>query len=715
MAVKERVASSAQMIKYFGPGWVMSRVAHTVRRRSGWLAWRAPVSSWDDHPLSSFLSAAAKAEGEKPKNFFFSGEQRQVFRNHFSRWDGGSPDTGEADAVLKGNFRLFGDRGWDLGALPRWHVNPLSGQALPSNRHWSRLGDFDFGDIKGVWELSRFSFVYGLVRAYWRTGGERYPEFFWRLVEDWRVQNPPHQGPHWKCGQEASLRVMAWCFGLQGFRDAPSSTPARIDRLRQMIGFSGERIAFHMSYALSQNNNHGVSEGLGLFTIGALFPEFRKAAAWERRGRLALEDHAARLIDEDGAFAQHSVNYHRMMLQEYTWASRLADLRGRPFSPALKDKLRKSVDFFFQMLDEASGDAPCYGHNDGSWVLPLNRLPYRDHRPALQAASYAFAGVRCFPEGPWDEDLLWLFGPEALHAPVRRSTLRDLSAPAGGYYTLRAEDGFAFTRCGPYKHRPAQADALHADIWWRGLNIALDPGTFSYNPSPAFMDGLADTACHNTVTVDGMGQMKRQGRFMWLPWSGGEKQKNLRGGDGQLAYWQGLASYGHLADPVSHARGILSLGPAHWVVVDRLTGAQNHAYRLHWLLADTDYTWDESRGIVCLATPQGLYQVQSQTKGARGEYSLVRADEKTCRGWRAPFYLRREAALSLAGTVKAPQAIFWTVLGPGKWRVSEQANNIHLQGDDFSAKMTLSAMDESPLIERVEYYKSEKKFSLAVA
>jgi len=53
-----------------------------------------------------------------------------------------------------------------------------------------------------IWEPSRFGFAYALVRAYWRSGDERYAELFWQLVEDWRANNTPQLGPNWKCGQE---------------------------------------------------------------------------------------------------------------------------------------------------------------------------------------------------------------------------------------------------------------------------------------------------------------------------------------------------------------------------------------------------------------------------------------------------------------------------------------------------------------------------------
>ncbi|MFP3472466.1 heparinase II/III family protein, partial [Micrococcus sp. SIMBA_144] len=81
------------------------------------------------------------------------------------------------------------------------------------------IGDLssDFGDIKWIWELSRFSFVYPLVRAYTTTKDEKYAIDFWEMFEDFVKHNPPELGANYKCGQEMSFRIMAWTFGLNIF------------------------------------------------------------------------------------------------------------------------------------------------------------------------------------------------------------------------------------------------------------------------------------------------------------------------------------------------------------------------------------------------------------------------------------------------------------------------------------------------------------------
>ena len=76
-------------------------------------------------------------------------------------------------------------------------------------RPWWQIPDFDprVGDIKTIWEASRFDWV--LTCAQHACHGD--PVGVERLntwLADWVANNPPYLGPNWKCGQEASIRVI---------------------------------------------------------------------------------------------------------------------------------------------------------------------------------------------------------------------------------------------------------------------------------------------------------------------------------------------------------------------------------------------------------------------------------------------------------------------------------------------------------------------------
>jgi len=704
-----RVQQLHQLWQHLGPEWLAYRLSYATRVRTGSLRRKMPATDWTEQPLIGFLTEPSLAEPQRyleyrraqAPPFFFSPDLRVEYRPYFARWDKGE-DTPvrQCDEIERGRLRYFEHSYVQTGFPPDWHANPSTGERAPGV-HWSDIPDFAHGDIKIIWEPSRFQFSYALVRAYWRTGDERYAGIFWKLVDDWREHNTPQLGVNWKCGQEISFRVMAWCFGLYGFLDAQTTSAERVVQLAQMIAVSGARIEANLDYAISQRNNHGISEGLGLWTIGILFPEFQSAEQWKEKGRGVLERQGRELIYDDGAFSQHSTNYHRLMLHDYLWALRLGEIANQPFTDDLKERVGKAGEFLYQIQDETSGRVPCYGQNDGALILPLSNCDYQDFRPVIQAAQYFGTRTRCYSSGPWDEDLLWLFGSDTLDARVDRKERADFEAAQGGYYTLRGDDGFAFVRCASFRDRPGQADMLHVDLWWRGQNVALDAGSHSYNAPAPWCNPLAHTAYHNTVTVDDADQMERAGRFLWLPWLHGRVQCDKNSPGGHLAYWEGEHDgYQRLKSPVSHRRGVLRIGKESWLILDQLTSLASHRYRLHWLLPDLPFAWDENRGRLTLRTPAGDYIAAMSSTGG-DTFSLVRADDASPRGWRAPYYNDREPALSIAAETQAESHLFLTLFAPSPCAVVVGAFQATVSADSLTARLQFSTGDDKKLLRQV--------------
>ena len=714
--MKNKILLIKNLYTHFGFKWIIFRLFYYVRLRLGLLRIQIPVIQWSSTPFARYVSDRNLLNPQnfytyrlqKAPHFFFQADDRLEYSKLFPRWDkDGCSAVSVSDEISKGIFTYFSHTKKETGFPPDWFNNPFTFQNIPSDIHWSQISDFAFGDIKIIWEPSRFSFVYHLVRAYWRTGDEKYPEIFWKLVEDWREKNPPQIGPNWKCGQEISFRVMAWCFGLYGFLKSSASTPERIQTFAHMIAVSGERIEKNISYALSQNNNHGISEGLGLWTIGLLFPEFKRSCTWCEKGRKILEKLGQILIYDDGAFSQHSMNYHRLMLHDYLWCIRLGDINQQPLSDELKKRVCKAGDFLYQIQDPITGRVPNYGANDGALILSLNNCDYTDYRPVVQAVRYLCTGKRYFNSGPWDEDLLWLFGTEALNSPVVIEPREELQAETGGYYTLRSSDSFVFIRCATFRHRPAHADLLHVDLWWKGHNVALDPGTYSYNAPEPWNNALSGTAFHNTITIDGCDQMKRVGRFLWLPWLKGKIVFIGQSPGNDLSYWEGMHDgYARLPDPIMHKRGIMKLPNEHWLILDKLTGRSEHDYDLHWLFPDVPYQWNQDSGLLSLEFDSEIYNVMVSASEKEPEYAVTRASEKTPVGWYAPYYYEKKAALSLTVKTRSQSTTFWTIFGPERCNYSYGSHKLELETFQWKGiiKLNDTADDSMPIIASASIY-----------
>jgi asparagine synthase (glutamine-hydrolysing) len=618
------------------------------------------MENWDRKPLSTYLRPGVPSNPieyvqwrqANAGKFFFGDLPALELLSLVSRRQA----VDHADAFLNGSWNYFGSLNVRAGVPPKWHVNPLTGESTPDDLHWAGIPDFAFGDIKLIWEASRFTPVYALVRAYALTRDERYSEAFWMLVEDWAASNPPQRGVNWKCGQESSFRLMAWCFGLHGFWASMHTAPERVAALSKMIAVTADRIEANIGYALSQNNNHGISEAAGLFSVGTLFPELRRADFWRIKGRNLLEDQARRQIYPDGSYVQHSMNYHRVMLHDYIWAVRLAELNGEPFSRDLYAQVLRSAEFLGDVTDIESGEVPNYGNNDGTLVLPLSDCDYYDFRPTLQAAYYLTRHQRRFASGCWDEKMVWLFGADSLSVPIMPSPTRTSISSSSGYYLLRGHESWAMIRCAEYRDRPAHSDQLHVDLWWRGLNIAVDSGTYLYNAPPPWDSAFVSAAAHNTITVDNQDSMRRISRFLWLDWAQGSNVQHSVGDD--CEYWRGEHK-GYQRLGVIHRRSIERCEDS-WKVSDDILGSGTHFVRLHWLFQDFPHVIDSEAGVLRLKTPRGSVIVVT-TCTTPTDFTIVRAGQTVVgegssdisRGWISRTYAKKEAALSLALSAKA--------------------------------------------------------------
>lgn len=108
---------------------------------------------------------------------------------------------------------------------------------------------------------------------------------------------------------------------------------------------------------------------------------------------------------------------------------------------------------------------------------------------------------------------------------------------------------------GRYTDRPAQADQLHFDLWWRGKNVACDAGTYLYNGLEPWTNALAASGVHNTVTVAGRDQMTRAGRFLWVDWAQAECGHYPVGQHGNVVV---ACQYGYKKLGAEHQRSVLS-------------------------------------------------------------------------------------------------------------------------------------------------------------
>ncbi|MBI2824143.1 MAG: alginate lyase family protein [Planctomycetia bacterium] len=613
--------------------------------------------------------------------------------------------VGEQVALLpQGKMRFFNHAVSDTGWPVDFNRDPLSGISWPTGLSWRSYRQFDpkYADLKCVWEASRFSVAWALARDYVRDASSPGERLFWQLLSDWDRQNPFGRTAQWVCGQEATFRLMAWLFAACAFLDAPDAQAARYHRLTELACLTGLLVEDNIPYARSQKNNHAVSEAMCLWTLGLLFPELRRAEAWRAKGRRILVADLRRQIYPDGSYVQHSMNYHRVMLDDALWAVRLGALAGDPL-PEVHEPLLRAVEWLTAMIDPKTGRAPNYGANDGALVLPLACCDFTDYRPVAQAANYLLKGSRLFPAGPWDEEMLWLCGPEPLAARVQGGGRpAHFSAPVGGYYTTSGPRSWAFTRVHAYRDRPHQADMLHVDLWYDGVNVLADGGSFHYYAQPPWQHFFESTAAHNTVEIDGRDQMDRGPSFLWFHWTQAKLLAFETSADGRASFLAG-EHYGYLrlSGRLVHRRSIARILDA-YVIIDDILGAGSHDVALRWRLHPAG--WQEQQGAWHARAGDQAIALRVIAPPAFATRHHGGQAEPQPEGWQSRYYAEREAVPTLVtrGWAEAPLRLV-TVVGPAEAGIECAA-----AGDAAGAPLAITGIADRALAAEIERLSSRK-------
>lgn len=418
-----------------------------------------------------------------------------------------------ADLAAEGKIKGFSSIELSYGNPINWQLNPLTGIACNVKDKWYRIPDFDRdrGDIKAVWEISRFSHFIGFARAYLATNDRKYYESFSRQLSDWLSENPYSYGANYKCGQECALRMMNALLAYAVFNSKGVANKDDERNIAELIKRCYQKILSNFFYAhRCIKNNHTISELVGMI-IGAWCScdDKRLQKAYKMLDKVIAEQFSA-----DGGYKQLSFNYQRLALQDLEYALCISGKTGINLSENSVSLIKNSVELFYQCQDD-TGDVPNYGFNDGALVFPVSSAEYRDFRPIIGSLYAMLFNERIYNEGIYDEEYLWFGGNQTLESFERVDTERKQSAfPEAGLFTMRSKDSWMMAVLNDYKTRPSHMDQLHIDLWVDGVNVLCDCGTYSYADKKG--EALALTGAHNTVKIDGIEQMTKKGTFLIL-------------------------------------------------------------------------------------------------------------------------------------------------------------------------------------------------------
>lgn len=555
------------LVSNMGIRYVIFRILYVIKTKVGWKKIVFPTNL----DQKNYISLKDWKNNLPP--FFFYGKEinglekkpTEDLKNNFEN-------------IKNGTYLFFNKSKIDLGLDYDWITNPITNYKYDINKHWSEIKDISpvSGDIKYVWEKSRFTFINDIIRYDYHYRDDQ-SKLIFNQIEDFIDKNPINQGPNYKCSQEISLRILNWTFALYYYKDSKYLNEKLFSKIINLIYWQIHHVYYNINFSrISVRNNHAITETLMLYLSYKLFPFLPNTKNWSEKGKSWFEEEIEYQIYPDGTFLQFSMNYHRVVVQLLTWGIQLSKLNNEKFKNLVYKRAEKSLNFLDVCSDRISGRLPNYGSNDGALFFKLTSDDYRNYRSQLDDLRAVLKGFVNYKS----ESYFWYGLQPTYQKPKSIPKLNEFKD--SGYFLIQDGSTKTFIRCGSYKDRPSQSDNLHLDIWVNGENILIDTGTFKYNTNKEYLDYFNGTEGHNTVSVDGEDQMLKGKRFIWYYWVK-ESKASLTNNKKKYSFFGKIKGFKKLGKNIYHIRKVNKLiGENIWFVEDKIENKKNRVIYQYW-------------------------------------------------------------------------------------------------------------------------------------
>ncbi len=425
-------------------------------------------------------------------------------------------------------------------------------------------------DNEWQWQLNRMPWFPAMAGAFVKTGNREYITAFVRQLRSWALacKLPPNHsgnGPDsvWR-GITCGLRLYAfWPPAYVAFIKEPEFTDD--DVLTYCY------LNLLQSRHLKRFNNIGnilTMEMRGLFTFGAMFPEFKESREARRYAVDTMYKSVKGMFLEDGFLNELTTGYHRLVVGNVYGFAGLAGECGfrSELPPDFVTLLENSYDVLLKMATPAF-DAPLTNDSGHS------RL-YDVLAPA----------VKLFPHR---KDFLWVKSKRRKgSAPEYLSTVLPWSGLVIMRSSWKADASYLAFDIGALGVKHAHQDKLNISIWHGEDQLLYDDGGGNYAKTESRKYAVSSYA-HNLVTVDGLPQvtsMSMKNRKLEKPVSG-DFTSDGKTDFARAVYDQGWGKSGNRI--VRQERQILFIRPNIFIVFDRMMptkrGArQPHTYQARW-------------------------------------------------------------------------------------------------------------------------------------
>ena len=459
--------------------------------------------------------------------------------------------------------------GADMGKDFNWTYNPVPISSSAYSDEWTNCC------------VSRTEFWQSLANAYWQTGDEKYAAEWVAQLRDFALKNPMHfdtvqargKPSLWRTLDAAERISISWPNAYFHFLLSPSFT-ADANWLYLKLNYEHAELLLHGLADQTRSGNWVATECGALFTIGALFPEFRDAASWRQTATDRISKELDRAVPPDGFEAELTPTYHFVTLTGFRQPLEMASLNHLSVPKEFRTRIMQMYRAPVLVMDQ-SGHA--VATNDSSVV---------------DIAGKAKEGLRL------DDDPLLAWA--ASHGRKGTAPPDSDALPYAGFYAMRGgwkrDDMFLFFRAGPVGIGHDHENKLEVVLRAWNKTLLFEPGTYPYDSSD-WRRFTINTPSHSTIIVDGKWQHAGKNTLpvsqpTGNPWVttpvfdyvAGTYDAGYQANTHRPRPFYPETWVGPLDTSVSHTRRVLFLRPYYALVLDTLDGAGNHTFDAHFQL-----------------------------------------------------------------------------------------------------------------------------------
>ena len=443
-----------------------------------------------------------------------------------------------------------------------------------------------------TWQLNRLHCWTTLGEAYWETGNEKYARAFVSQLNSWIDQCPvPTKswngvGSAWRT-LDAGIRMMGnWPNAFYRFLSSGSFDDESVLKMVKSFYEHGKHLRQHHT---ERSDNWQAVEMCGLYTVGAMFPEFMEAEEWRTYAVETLYEQEASQFYPDGAQQELAPGYHALSGSSIVSIYKLARLNSYKLPSGFVERLEMSYEYY-QKIMLPDGTLPAV--NDSKWV---------------DAEKYLKEAYELFPDR---KDFRYF---ATARKQGRKPKYTSVWMPWAGWYVMRTgwnkDAMYAFFEAGPYGAAHQHEDKLSFILYAYGSTLITECGTYAYDASE-WRKYTTSARGHNVARIDGMDQNRNALRSREEVKISKQPLANTWESTRRYDYGEGqyVEGYGPKLDKtVTHRRSLRMVKNKYWVVTDTFVPSDTkpHTYDTWFHFGTSSYGEDKRLNIIYSKNPEG--------------------------------------------------------------------------------------------------------------